>query len=301
MTVRVSGFTFVRDAVRLDYPLVESICSILPIVDEFVVNLGACTDDTEDLVRSISSPKLRILRSEWNDYTNTGGYVYAQQTNVALFNCRGKWAFYLQADEVIHEDDLPHLVEEMDRYGDDPRVDSLALEQIDFWGDYRTRLEVWPWAGSYRCRVVKPHHFVLSRGDALGFTVHPKYKERGRRPRAVETEARQFHYSGLKSIATLQAKQEVAARWWSERTVDWGLDDDKFYRSIPRCFVGPYPGTHPHVMQQRIAEYPFAIDLDSPRWRKTPTVRERRLLLKHHLRQVTGGRGFRRGCYGRVA
>jgi len=93
--MKVSGFTFVRDAVRLDYPIVESIQSILPIVDEFVVNVGASDDGTLDLVRSIPSPKIRIVESTWNPNLSSGGYVLSQQTNIALFNCTGDWAIYL--------------------------------------------------------------------------------------------------------------------------------------------------------------------------------------------------------------
>jgi hypothetical protein len=36
--MKVGGFTFVRNVVKYDYPVVESIRSILPVVDEFIVN-----------------------------------------------------------------------------------------------------------------------------------------------------------------------------------------------------------------------------------------------------------------------
>ena len=42
--MKVSGFTFVRNVVKYDYPVVESIRSILPVVDEFIVNVGWCVD-----------------------------------------------------------------------------------------------------------------------------------------------------------------------------------------------------------------------------------------------------------------
>ncbi|MGH7953853.1 MAG: glycosyltransferase, partial [Limisphaerales bacterium] len=40
--MKVSGFTFLRNGQKFGYPFVESIRSILPIVDEFVVALGPC-------------------------------------------------------------------------------------------------------------------------------------------------------------------------------------------------------------------------------------------------------------------
>ena len=64
--VQVSGFTIVRNAIKLDFPLEASIRSILPVCDEVVVNVGRSEDQTLDLVRSIRDPKIRILETEWD-------------------------------------------------------------------------------------------------------------------------------------------------------------------------------------------------------------------------------------------
>lgn len=188
--MQVSGFTFVRNIVKLDYPAVEAIRAVLPLVDEFVVNVGRAErdedDGTLDVLHSMHEPKLRIVESRWNPHLDKGGYIYAQQTNIALFNCQGRWAISVQCDEVIHEDDHDLLRDAMAAHRDDPRVDALTLWQHTFWGDHHTRLAVRPWTGRRKCWIVKPHHFVLSRGDAANFTVHPRYKERGRKVRAVE-------------------------------------------------------------------------------------------------------------------
>ena len=197
--MKISGFTFVFNAIRFDYPVVESIKSILPIVDEFIVNVGPDEDGTRSLIESIGDPRIKIIQSRWNPNLDTGGYLFAQQTNVALFNCTGRWAFYLQADEVVHEEDLALVKEYADKYQEDDRVEGLAFWHLDFWGDYNTILNVYPYRGQRRCRLIKPHRFVLSRGDAAGFTVHPKYKERGRRIRVVDTGARLFHYGQVRT------------------------------------------------------------------------------------------------------
>lgn len=88
--MRVSGFTFLNNAVLYDFPVVESIKSILPICDEFIVNIGPSEDNTLELIKSIDSPKIKIIQSQWNPNLRKGGYIYAQQTNIALFNCTGK-------------------------------------------------------------------------------------------------------------------------------------------------------------------------------------------------------------------
>ena len=302
-----SGFTFVSNAVTLDYPVAEAIWSVLPLVDEFVVNVGVALDEnlqpladdgTLDMVRAIDSPKIRVIQSTWNPQTATGAYVYAQQTNIALLNCRGIWAFYVQADEIVHEDDYPLLRDAMHRHAQDARVDALALQQLNFFGDYKTTFRVRPWRGRRRCWVVKPHHFVLSRGDAAGFTVHPKYKERGRKLRAVETQARQFHYSGVKSLKALEAKAANAARYWSETQLNLEtLTDDYYYQHIPRQFVTRFTGTHPAVMAERIRQHPVDLDHDSPRWRTRLTAKERRTLIKSRLIDMTTDRFTGRNSY----
>ena len=101
----VSGFTIVRNAILFDYPITESILSLLPLVDELVVAVGQSRDATRQVVASIGSPKLRIVDTVWDESARLGGTVLAQQTNLALDECKGDWCFYLQADEVIHERD----------------------------------------------------------------------------------------------------------------------------------------------------------------------------------------------------
>jgi len=65
--MKVAGFTFIRNAIKNDYPVVEAITSILPICDEFVVALGNSDDDTEKLITGINSPKIKIIHTVWND------------------------------------------------------------------------------------------------------------------------------------------------------------------------------------------------------------------------------------------
>ena len=113
--MRVSGFSMVRDAVRLNYPVAESIRSILPICDEFVIAVGQGEDGTVERIRAIGDPKVRILETEWNPAHFVHGAINAVQSNLALDQCTGDWAFYVQADEVVHEDDLPLIVRAMER------------------------------------------------------------------------------------------------------------------------------------------------------------------------------------------
>lgn len=281
--MKVSGFTFARNAVKLQYPIVESIRSILPIVDEFVVAIGAGEDDTAGLIRSIGSDKIRIIDSQWNPNLKSGGYVLAQQTNVALLNCTGEWAIYLQADEAIHERDHARLVELMRQYRADDRIEGLLLQRLSFFGDYDTVLNMHPFRNDLACRVVKPHRFVLSRGDAAGFTVHPKYKERGHRIRVVDTGLDVFHYCDVRPPSVSAQFQAEKNKLWTEQ----GTPTD-YYERLPRSFVAPFRGSHPAPMRERIAAYDQPLDLSSPRWRTTLTPLERRRQWRSKLIDLFG-------------
>ena len=119
--MKVSGFTIVRNGVKLQYPMIQSIGSILPICDEFIVNVGDSDDGTLDMVKSITSPKIRIIQTKWD--MSQGPTVLSEQTNIALKHCKGDWAFYLQTDEIIHEADLPKIKRCMGQYLNQPQVD----------------------------------------------------------------------------------------------------------------------------------------------------------------------------------
>ena len=89
--MKVSAFTFIKNGQILGYPFIQSIQSILPIVDEFVINVGQSEDNTLELIQSINDPKIRIIQSTWNDNMHDRGYVYGQQKMIAQFNCTGDW------------------------------------------------------------------------------------------------------------------------------------------------------------------------------------------------------------------
>ena len=100
--MKVSAFTFIKNGQILGYPFVHSIKSILPIVDEFIVNVGNSEDNTLEEIKSINSSKIRIIKSNWNDNMVNRGYVYGQQKMIAQFNCTGDWAFYIEAVSYTH-------------------------------------------------------------------------------------------------------------------------------------------------------------------------------------------------------
>ena len=198
--MKVSGFTFLRNGQKLGYPFVASIRSILSVVDEFVVALGPCEDDTEKQLRAIGDPKIRILPTQWNERIRSDysvkGFVFGQQKTIALFNCTGDWAFYLEADEVMHEDDLAKVRATMERYLDDARVEALAFDYLHFYGNANTIA----WSpGWYRSEVrILRNTIPAWSSESLFFNVVVSHKQ-SRHPRAAHTGATIYHYGWVRS------------------------------------------------------------------------------------------------------
>ena len=103
--MKVSGFTFIRNGSSLGYPFIESIKSILPICDEFIVAIGRSEDDTLKKILALRSKKIKIIETSWNENISDRGFVYAQQKMIAQYNCSGDWAFYLEGDVIIDPKD----------------------------------------------------------------------------------------------------------------------------------------------------------------------------------------------------
>src|SRR5690242_19597976 len=114
--MRISGFSIACNAVRYGYPIEASLRSLLPLVDELILNIGEGDEETWNLVAAMHEPKIKPFRSEWDFSMRYGGLLLSQQTNLALARCTGDWAMYLQADEVLHEQDYDTIRSAMQKH-----------------------------------------------------------------------------------------------------------------------------------------------------------------------------------------
>jgi hypothetical protein len=266
--MRVCGFTFVRNAVRFDYPFVESVRSVLPLCDEFVVAVGRSDDETLGIAHSLereAGGTLKIIETVWDDSLREGGQVLAQQTDLALAAIRGRgfeWAIYIQADEVLHEDDYPTLEAAMERQRDDPAVEGLVLDYIHFCGSYG-----WIGAGRdwYRSevRVVRPDlPGLASWKDAQGF------RAGGHKLVVRRSGASVYHYGWVKPPAVQQAKlRSFHKLWHPDDQVESIAGGGAEYDYSTRGRLVPFRGTHPAVMQDRITSQDWTFDYDPRRAR----------------------------------
>jgi hypothetical protein len=266
--MRVSGATFVRNAVKFDYPVTESILSILPICDEFVVNVGESEDGTLDVIGSVGDPKLKIIRSVWDESSRTGGRILSEQTDIALGECRGDWIFYIQADEVMHEKYLDPVLQRMQTMEHMQEVQGLLFDFLHFYSSYRLVRGPGRW---YRreVRIIRNGMGISSWKDAQGFRLN------GRKLRVAAANAEIYHYGWARDPAVMFAKQKNFDRYWHDD--EWVEERWTGGFVFESEGVVPFEGTHPAVMRARIARAAWDALSDPEKLKKVRKPRFARL------------------------
>ncbi|HEY5326864.1 MAG TPA: glycosyltransferase family 2 protein [Mucilaginibacter sp.] len=281
--MKVAGFTFIRNAVKNDYPIVEAITSILPLCDAFIVALGNCDDETEDLINGINSPKIKVVHTVWDETLREGGAVFAAQTDIA-FNAippDADWAFYIQGDECVHEKYLPLIKREMEDNLQDTRVEGLLFKYRHFYGSYDYYGHSRRW---YRreIRIIRNNKSIRSYRDAQGF------RRNGRKIKVKLIDAYIYHYGWVKPPAGLNNKLRNFNLFYH--------NDEWLAQNLPETFEFDYKNadrlihftdSHPAVMQKRIAATNWNLNVDFDQLHKKMTFR-RKLLQK--VEDITGWR-----------
>jgi glycosyltransferase involved in cell wall biosynthesis len=242
--MKISGFTFIRNGTLLGYPFVESICSALPLCDEFVVAVGDSDDDTLARIQAINSDKIIIIKTRWNEQMQDRGFVYAQQKMIAQYNCTGDWAFYLEGDEVLHEDNLPKIRAAMETHLNNPKIEALVFDYYHFFGSPSWLATSPAW---YRkeCRIIR-NTIRSFAPDGLYWVVMDKNKK-GRYPRAALVNVPIYHYGNARSISTMREKNQRIGRYW-------GQNHPLFNGyQIDTQALTPFTGTHPTVARDWVA------------------------------------------------
>ena len=268
--MKVSAFTFIKNGQILGYPFLQSIQSILPIVDEFVINVGASEDETLDMIRSIQDKKIRIIQSKWNDGMHNRGYVYGQQKMIAQFNCTGDWAFYIEGDEVYHEEDLEKIHKSMKLHLNDSKVEALVFDFKHFYGNANTILDSPGW---YRkeARIIK--NSVRSYAPDGLFWLVLESNKKGRYPWAKHTGASCYHYGWVRSQDQMNLKSTKVQKYW-------GGDPVKIdYTQMDQSIIRPFQGTHPKIVENWLPKDIGIFEVDSS-YKLTQKQKNHRLKIK---------------------
>jgi len=284
--MKITGFTIARNVIQYDYPIVESLMSLLPLCDEVVVAVGKSTDETLELIKSIPSSKIRIVETVWDESLRAGGKVLAIETDKAFqaISEDTTWCIYLQADEVLHEHDYEEIRQQLSKYESDKSVDGFILKYRHFYGSYDYIGDARLW---YRneIRILRKNPDFYSYRDAQGFR-----KSDGTKLKVLKINAFVYHYGWVKHPKYQQMKQKNFNKLWhddnwvSENIADVDEFDYSQIDSLQR-----FEGTHPKVMEKRI---------ESINWKFSFDPTQRKLSLKNKiLMTIERWTGWRIGEY----
>ena len=267
--MKVSAFTFIKNGQILGYPFIQSIKSILPIVDEFIINVGLGEDNTLDEIKKINDPKIRIIQSHWNDNMKDRGFVYGQQKMVAQYNCTGDWAFYIEGDEIYHENDLDRIHMSMKEHLNNSNVEALIFDFYHFYGNGNSYLDSPGW---YRteARIIK-NSLRTYAPDGLFWVVLDSNKN-GRYPRAKHTGAKCYHYGWVRSENQMNLKSEKVQKYWggSAKKID--------YSKMDQSIIKKFQGTHPKIIQDWLPNDVELFQVD-PSYKLTKKQKKHRIMI----------------------
>ncbi len=256
--MKVSGFTFVRNGIKFDYPVVESIKSILPICDEVIVAVGNSDDGTLRMIGAIGNPKIKIIETIWDDSLREGGRVLADETNKALAAVASDsdWCIYVQADEVFHENDLPVIKKAMEKHLENKKVEGLVFEHLNFYGTYNYIASARNWQ-KREVRVIRNDKSIVSWKDAMSF------RKNGEKLKCAYVPATIYHYGWVKNPEIQQKKREAFEKLWHDDNYvkeKIAVSEVFDYSKIDSLEI--FKGTHPVVMSRRISSINWKLDID---------------------------------------
>ncbi|MDH5474103.1 MAG: glycosyltransferase family 2 protein [Cyclobacteriaceae bacterium] len=257
--MKVVGFTFIRNAITYQYPIVEAIKSILPLCDSIIVGVGKSDDETLELINSIDSDKIIIHETIWDDDFREGGQVLAQETDKSykLIPDDADWAFYIQGDEVLHDDSIDNIRNAMQEHKDNPDVEGLLFKYRHFYGSYDYIGDSYRWYHR-EVRVLRKREDIFSFNDAQGFRKKPNIKLN-----VKLIDAYIHHYGWVKTPDAMQLKQKSFHKMWH--------DDEWLEKNIPKGnefdfskidSLKLFKGKHPEVMNAYINRHNWKFDYD---------------------------------------
>jgi glycosyltransferase involved in cell wall biosynthesis len=268
--MKVSACTFIKNGEILGYPFLQSIQSILPIVDEFIINIGFSEDNTLEMIHSIKDKKIRIIETKWNDGMQDRGYVYGQQKMIAQFNCTGDWVFYIEADEIYHESDLGQIEKSMKMHLKDPNVEALVFNFSHFYGNANSVLNSPGWYRS-EARIIK-NSIRSYAPDGLFWLVLDSNKK-GRYPRAKNTGVTCYHYGWVRTQEQMNLKSKKVQKYWGADPV---IID---YSQIDQLIIKEFNGLHPEIIKDWLPKEE-GLYLADPSYKPTSKQIKHRIMMK---------------------
>jgi glycosyltransferase involved in cell wall biosynthesis len=252
----------------MDYPFEAALESALSVCDEAVVIVGQSEDDTRDWVYSLAHEhKGRVIVGE-TVFTFDRGWQ-ERWWNTAASLTDADWLFYHDADDVIHEDDVPTIRAMMES----PSVKIISFPFIHFYmtpnyynaNHYSTAPRLGRRSAGWRMRnwctddfPNRPACQMVWRGDERA-AAGPPGAERSILNCPI------YHYSWVRDPIALQISQYKHKDWYSDgkryNLSDGRVPDaepypfEETFPSIYGDYVHPYEGDHPAAIKPWMEEH----------------------------------------------
>lgn len=255
--MKISAFSYIRNGFKYDYPFLQSIQSILPICDEFVIAVGDSEDGTREAIVDIGDAKIKIIDTVWDEALRSNGKIFSQQANIALMETTGDWVFHIQADEVVHESNLQAILEHIKSVDGDQRVEGLLFDFLNFYGNYQY-LNASRYQHKKEIRIFRNKLNVFSYRDSQGFRRYPSWEQyqnghKGFKLNVKYIEIPVYHYSYVRPPKEMKKKAQYFARFWhNDSYIEEKFKQQKDFDFYNHDRVKPFTGSHPAVMNDII-------------------------------------------------
>ena len=256
----LGAFTYVYNMIDYDYPFEESVESIIDVVDQFVICECNSTDGTPDMVERLRAKypdKIKVVHRNWVQHFTE----IASVAQFAMSHLSTDYAYELQADEVVHHDSKDEL-RALPMAMLAARKSAARVHYVHFMANYET---TFPFCYETVVRIAQmntPWHVI---GDGVQFGYTDQYIPD---VKVLDTTIQVFHYGKVKDPVKGWQKE-----WdFQQLYTDIGFPDPKmkemeakigqevdyvylFENHVREGTIRRFYGTHPLVMQERIARF----------------------------------------------
>ena len=191
---------------------------------------------------------IKTIKTTW-DKSLKDGKVISAETNKALAFLKNDlsaedlklgWGLYLQADEVIHEDDYAVLKKDIE-FCEDHGFDAISFRYLHFWHNHHQIAVTKNWY-PHEIRIIKLDTTIESWGDGQSFQNQNK---------VYYSDARIYHYGHVREQTAYEQKMRFQSSFHhADHLVEEKLKKDA--ENSKKHKTNYYFGTHPKVMHDRI-------------------------------------------------
>lgn len=259
----IDGFTYVRNGIKMGYPFIPSIQSLLPLVNKLYVVVGDSDDGTREAIEALQNSKIVIIDTTWDETRRENGTIFKEQANIGLKACTADWCFHIQADEVLKEDAYPNILKQITRANQHNDIDGLLFPYYHFWGDYQ-HIRNTRGTHAYEIRAFKNHRQVFSYKDSQGFRKvtedNPSSKEKKLNVLKIKTPI--FHYSYTRNPKLMNKKSNYFHKFWhDDKWIEKNTNQLDFdFNAVDQLEL--FEGSHPSYMDTFISKKDWEFQYD---------------------------------------